>query len=117
MELRELSASLAEAIERFEEEEMGVRPSQVTVMVEEDLVMVHLKGILSPSERELARTDEGQATLQRFNTLLFNAGSVPSIKEQVCGTLKREVVDVQSTLSPLTGSLVVVFSLGEVLKA
>ena len=54
--------------------------------------------------------------MQRFNNLLFNEGSVPSIKDQVAQTLKRTVLDVQTSLSPLTGSLVVVFMLGGVLE-
>ena len=115
--LKQLSASLERAVEKFEEEEMGIRPGQVKVMMDEDLVMVHLKGVLSPSERALARTETGQAMLQRFNTLLFDAGSSPSIKEQVSQTLNREVLEVQTSLSPLTGSLVVLFPLGRALEA
>jgi len=111
-----LSASLAEAIARFEEEEMGIHPTSVNVMVEEDLVMVHLKEVLSPSERTLARTETGQAILQRFSARLFDGGSSPSIREQVSKTLEREVLDLQTTLSPLTGSLVAVFSLGGALE-
>ena len=111
--LDQLSASLAEAIARFEEEEMGVRPTRVKVLVEEDLVMVHLKEVLSPSERVLARTEAGQIILQKFNARLFDGGSSPSIREQISQALQRQVLDVQTTLSPLTGSLVAVFSLGE----
>ena len=110
--LERLSKALAQAIARFEEEQMGVRPADIRVLVEDDLVMVHLKGVLSPSERELARTEAGQAVLQRFNTMLFDGGSSPSIREQVSQALGRQVLDVQTTLSPLTGSLVVVFPLG-----
>ena len=112
MKTDELSTVLAEAIRTFEEEEMAVRPAQVTVMIGEELVLVHLTGVLSSSERALARTDIGQAVLMRFNTLLFNSGSDPSIKEQVSKALEREVIDVTTSLSPLTGSLIVVFSLG-----
>lgn len=110
--LEQLSASLAQAVARFEEEEMGIRPAGVKVLVEDDVVMVHLKDVLSPSERALARTEAGQAVLQRFNAMLFDGGSTPSIRQQVALALKREVLDVQTTLSPLTGSLVAVFSLG-----
>jgi uncharacterized protein YbcI len=110
--VEQLSASLAQAIALFEEEEMGVRPASVKVLVEDDLVMVHLKEVLSPSERVLARTETGQAVLQRFNAMLFDGGSSPSVREQISRALGREVLDVQTTLSPLTGSLVAVFPLG-----
>ena len=112
MELRELSADLEAAVARFEEQEMGIRPAQVSVVVQSELVMVHIKGVLTPSERALARSDAGQAILQRFTTLLFNSGSEPSIRQQVSDAVGREIEDVQATLSPLTGSLVVVFPLG-----
>ena len=113
MELAELSGHLCRVVARFEEEEMGRRPSEVRVIVEDELVLVHLKGVLSPSECDLAKTDTGQAILQRFNTLLFNAGSAPSVKQQVSEAVGGQVLDVQTTLSPLTGSLVVVFTLAE----
>jgi uncharacterized protein YbcI len=115
--LQKLSSSLAASIARFEEEEMGVKPARVTVMVEEDLVMVHLKEVLSLSERALASTESGQALLQRFNTSLINAGSFPSIRDQVSQALQREVVEVQISLSSLSGSLVIVFTLGQRLAA
>ena len=111
--VEELSASLAAAIGRFEAEEMGARATGVTVMLQDDLVVVHLKGVLSPSERDLAQTQFGQAILQRFNTMLFGAGSSPSIRAQVATSLGRQVADVQTALSPLTGSLVVVFELAQ----
>ncbi len=111
MKVEELSATLADVITKFEEEEMGITPSEVTVMVEGDLILVHLKEVLSPSERNLAQTATGQAVLQRFNNLLFDAGSRPSIREQVSQAVKRQVLEVQTSLSPLTGSLVVVLTL------
>ena len=111
--VEQLSSSLARIITCFEEEELGARPSRVTVMVEGDLVVVHLLEVLSPSERALARTEAGQTMLQRFNTLLFNSGSSPSAMEQVAQVLGREVIEVQTSLSALSGSLVVVFTLGE----
>lgn len=108
--VEELSASLAQVIGRFEAQEMGVTATRVSVVIQGDLVLVHLKGVLSPSERDLAQTQEGQAILQRFNNMLFGAGS-PSIREQVAASVGKPVVEVQTTLSPLTGSLVVLFTL------
>ncbi len=43
----------------------------------------------------------------------FNVGSTPPIKQQVSEAVERPVLDLQTSLSPLTGSLVVVFTLGE----
>jgi len=108
--VEELSASLAQVIGRFEAEEMGVTAARVSVVVEDDLVLVHLRGVLSPSERDLAQTREGQAILQRFNNMLFDAGS-PSIRQQVASSVEKPVLEVQTALSPLTGSLVVLFTL------
>jgi uncharacterized protein YbcI len=114
MDLKQLSDSLAARIASFREEDMGTRSGEVVVVVERDLCMIHIKEALSPSERILARSETGQALLQRFNNRLFNEGSEPSIKDEVASTLKRKVLDVQTSLSPLTGSLVVVFMLGQI---
>ncbi len=111
MKVEELSATLAAVIMKFEKEEMGVTPADVTVMIAGDLIVVHVKEVLSPSERILAQTATGQAVLQRFKKLLFEAGSNPSIREQVSQAVDRQVLEVQTSLSPLTGSLVVVLTL------
>ena len=113
MDLKQLSESLAARIASFRTEQMDASSGEVVVVVERDLCMVHIKEALSPSERILARSEGGQALLQRFNNRLFNEGSVPSIKDEVACTLKRKVLDVQTSLSPLTGSLVVVFMLDQ----
>jgi hypothetical protein len=84
--------------------------SATTLLVEEDLVVVRVKGVLPPSEE--APADVAQTILERFDKVLAGAGSSPSIKEQVSGALKREVVDVRTALSPITGSLVAMFLLG-----
>ena len=42
--------------------------------------------------------------------MLFGAGS-PSISQQVADSVGKPVVEVQTALSPLTGSLVVLFTL------
>ena len=84
--------------------------SATTLLVEEDLVVVRVKGVLPPSEE--APADVAQAIVERFNKVLVGAGSGPSIKEQISSALKREVVDVQTALSPITGSLVAMLLLG-----
>lgn len=111
MDVAQLSTTLAKIIARFQEQEMARPSPQVTAIVERDLVIVHMQEVLSPSERDLAQTDEGQVLLQRFNNLLFYEGSSPSVKEQVSRTMQREILDMQTSMSPLTGSLVVVFTL------
>jgi uncharacterized protein YbcI len=78
-----LSSVLAEAIAQFQEEEMGTRPAEVSMTVGEDLVMVHLKDVLTPSEHSLARTEAGQAVLQRFNTLRFNAAPSDKVQQSI----------------------------------
>ena len=50
--------AIRNAIIKFEQEFMGRGPDEVRAFVVKDLVVVRLKGVLTPAERQLAKTVE-----------------------------------------------------------
>jgi uncharacterized protein YbcI len=55
----EIEGAIRIAIIKFEQEFMGRGPDDVKTFVVRDLVVVRLKGVLTPAERQLAKTVEG----------------------------------------------------------
>jgi hypothetical protein len=53
---REIETAIRNAIIRFEQEFMGRGPEDVRVFIVRDLVVIRLKGVLTPAERQLAKT-------------------------------------------------------------
>ena len=106
----DLQVELGAILERFEREQMQVTPSKTTVAIVDNLLIAHLKDILSQAEKTLAATRDGQVLMQQFNEMLF-AHVWEELKMRAEQQLQRRVVDVQTTLSPQSGSIVAVFTL------
>ncbi len=106
-----LQAAIGDLVEQFERQEMGIRPSSVNVMVRGDVVIVHLKEVLPAPEKHLALTERGQDLVERFTTMLFKGGAEPSVEQLIADAMDRRVLDVQTAISPLTGSIVAMFEL------
>jgi uncharacterized protein YbcI len=108
-----LQRDIADLVEQFELEQMGIRPTSVNVMVRGDVVLVHLKEVLPAAEKHLALTERGQDLVSRFATMLFRGGAHPSLEQLISTAMGKPVLDVQTAISPLTGSIVAMFELGE----
>lgn len=109
----DLQRAIADLVERFEQQEMGIQPTSVNVMVRGDVVIVHLKEVLPAAEKHLALTERGQDLVSRFATMLFRGGAQPSVEQLIARAMDKRVIDVQTAISPLTGSIVAMFELGE----
>lgn len=70
----EIEGAIRIAIIKFEQEFMGRGPDDVKASVVRDLVVVRLKGVLTPAERQLAKTVEGVEMVKRLRQNLIALG-------------------------------------------
>lgn len=70
----EMEGAIRTAIIKFEQEFMGRGPDDVKAFVVRDLVVVRLKGVLTPAERQLAKTTEGVDMVKRLRQNLIAQG-------------------------------------------
>lgn len=70
----EIEAAIRNAIIKFEQEFMGRGPEDVRAYIVRDLVVVRLKGVLTPAERQLAKTAEGVDMVKRIRQTLIAQG-------------------------------------------
>jgi uncharacterized protein YbcI len=70
----EIEAAIRTAIIKFEQEFMGRGPDDVRAFIVRDLVVVRLKGVLTPAERQLAKTAEGVDMVKRLRQNLIAQG-------------------------------------------
>ena len=66
--------SIRNAVIKFEQEFMGRGPDEVRALVARDLVVVRLKGVLTPDERQLAKTAEGIEMVKQLRQNLIAQG-------------------------------------------
>lgn len=102
--------AIRNAIIKFEQEFMGRGPDDVRASIVRDLVVVRLKGVLTPAERQLAKTAEGVEMVKQLRQNLIAQGR-DKLSEQVGEITKAKVLGVFTDIDAQLGERVFVFTL------
>lgn len=102
--------AIRNAIIKFEQEFMGRGPNDVRAHIVRDLVVVRLKGVLTPAERQLAKTTEGVEMVKRLRQNLIAQGR-EKLCEQVSEITRSKVTGVFTDIDVQLSELVFVFTM------
>jgi len=108
----EVEASLANAIIQFEKDQLGRGPTEARVFIIEDMILVRLRGVLTPAEVRLAQTAEGHGLIKQVRRQLLE-GSRPLLEALVEERTGSQVVSLHTDISAKTGERIIVFALAE----
>jgi uncharacterized protein YbcI len=104
----EISASLIQ----FEKDFMGRGPKETKAYIIEDMVLVRLKGVLTPAEQQLAKNAEGTELIKRLRSNLLEQA-----RELLSGTIEKitglGVTSLYTDISTKTGERIILFTLQE----
>ena len=108
----DLEAEISRAVIHFEKEFMGRGPVETRTYLLGDLIVVRLKGVLTPAEQRLAKSKSprsGYLLKQVRNELL--ASGRPQLEALLKDILNVRVQSIHTDISTKTGERVIVFSL------
>jgi uncharacterized protein YbcI len=108
----DLEAEISRAVVHFEKEFMGRGPVETRTYLLGDLIVVRLKGVLTPAEQRLAKSKSprsGYLLKQVRNELL--ASGRPLLEALLKDILNVRVQSIHTDISTKTGERVIVFSL------
>lgn len=108
----EIESAIRIAIIKFEQEFMGRGPDDVRTFVVRDLVVVRLKGVLTPAERQLAKTVEGVDMVKRLRQNLIALGR-DKLCEQVSEITGAKTLALFTDIDVQLGERIFVFSLDQ----
>ncbi|CAI4034202.1 hypothetical protein DNFV4_04646 [Nitrospira tepida] len=106
----EVEAAVRNAIIKFEQEFMGRGPDDVRAFIVRDILLVRLKGVLTPAERQLAKTVEGIDMVKRLRQNLIAQGR-DRLCEQVGEITGAKVIALFTDIDTYVGERVLVFTL------
>lgn len=112
----QLEAEITKAIIQLEREHLGRGPQEARTWIIQDLVLIRLKGVLTPAEEKLARDTEGKNLIKQVRTQLIE-GARPILEEIVRNITGVSVVSLHSDISTKTGERIIVLTLAEDLEA
>ena len=111
----QMEAQISNALISFEKEHMGRGPLEAKTYLIQDIVLIRLKGVLTPAERHLAKDDEGIQLIKQVRTkLLENAHEM--LKEIIKGITGISPVSLHTDISTKTGERFIITTLSEDLE-
>ena len=108
----ELEASFTREIVRLEKEYLGRGPADARTYLVNDIVVVRLRGILTPAEEKLSESKEGRSLVKEARRQLFET-SRPILEGFVREILDAELIDLFADISTSTGEGIIVLTVSK----
>ncbi len=109
----QLEAEISDAIVKFELDYMGRGPEEARTYIIDDLVIVRLRGVLTPAERQLAGVDgtpQGRTLVKEIRRELIEKAR-PLLEAIIRDVTGQDVRSLHTDISTQIGERIIVFSL------
>jgi len=106
---------IAQVASAFEQQRSGHTPKSVNVVLNEDMLVIAMRGVLSPAEKALARSPAGAAQIQEYHRQLFANASDP-LRQELKKIIGVEVGEATAEIETITGAVTHAFVTGAVVQ-
>ncbi len=106
----EAESAIRNAVIKFEQEFMGRGPEDVKAFIIKDIVLVRLKGVLTPAERQLAKTADGVEMVRRLRQNLIAQGR-EKLCQQIDDIAGTKTIGLFTDIDTQIGERIIVFTL------
>lgn len=111
----QMEAEISNAMIQFEKDHMGRGPKESRTYIIDDMILIRLKGVLTPAEQQLAKNTEGAELIKkvRANLLEQSRGLLSETIEKITSF---QVQSLHTDVSTRNGERVIIFTLSENLE-
>jgi uncharacterized protein YbcI len=109
----ETEAEISEALIKFEREYMGRGPEEARTYIIDDLVIVRLRGVLTPAEKHLVKSEaagHGRSLIKQVRMELLEKAR-PLLEVLIKDITGQNIKSLHTDISTVTGERIIVFSL------
>jgi uncharacterized protein YbcI len=111
----QIEADISTAITQFEREHLGRGPKESRSFIIQDMILVRLKGVLTPAEEQLAAEKDGAQLIKQVRMRLIES-SRALLETMIREKTGAEIVSVHTDISSRTGERVFVLCLNKNLE-
>ncbi|KGR76984.1 DUF2294 domain-containing protein [Ureibacillus sinduriensis] len=111
-----LEAEISKVLTHWEKNYLGRGSVSVKSDILRDMVVVVLRGILTPAEYSVCKDKEGLLSIKEMRNTLVESG-IDELKEAITNLTGLEVLSFYTDISTVTGERVMVFKLSEDLQS
>ena len=112
----EIEGLIRNAIIKFEQEFMGRGPEDVRAFIVRDIILVRLKGVLTPAERQLAKSEDGIEMVKQVRQTLIAQGR-KKLCEEVDEITGMKATALFTDIDTYIGERIIVFTLDQDLES
>jgi len=105
----EIEAELTQAIVKFEKDFLGRGPLDARTFFINDMILIRLKGVITPAERKLAESRDGQILVKETRRQLLETCR-PLIEEIVQEIIGYKIISLHTDMSTRTGERILVLT-------
>ena len=105
----EVEDEFSKAIVKFEKEYLGRGPLEARTFLIDDMVLIRLRGVITPAERKLAESHEGLLLVKETRRQLFES-SRPLIEEITKQIVGCKIISLHTDMSAKTDERVIVLT-------
>ncbi|WP_332629392.1 DUF2294 domain-containing protein [Halalkalibacter flavus] len=105
-----LEASISKSLTQWEKDFLGRGSVSVKTDILRDMIIVTLKGVLTPAEYALCQKDEGRISIKKVRCELVESGR-DALGELIQEIVGIEVITLHTDISTKTGERLMVFKL------
>ncbi len=105
----QLEAKLSEAVSKFEFEYMGRGPKLIRTHIINDMILIRLTGVLSPSEQKLTDNLQGIELLKKLRSTLFEGGR-EYLESFITDIIDVNIISTHFDISTKTGEKIIVIT-------
>lgn len=111
----QLEADITAAITQFERDHLGRGPKEARTFIIQDMILIRLKGVLTPAEEQLATEPDGAQLIKQIRMRLIES-SRPHLEQIIQEKTGAAVTSVHTDISSKTGERVFVLCLNKNLE-
>src|SRR5437867_9551575 len=112
----EVESAIRNAVIKFEQEFMGRGPEDVRAFIVRDIILVRLKGVLTPAERQLAKSEDGIEMVKRVRQTLIAQGR-KKLCEEISAITGVKATALFTDIDTHIGERIIVFVLDQDLES
>ena len=106
----QLEAKISEAVSKFELEYMGRGPKLIRTYRINDMIIIRLSGVLSPSEQKLTDNPQGVELFKKVRSTLFEGGR-GYLETLITDIINVAIVSTHSDISTKTGEKIIIITI------
>lgn len=106
----EIEAAISEAMVGFEIDCMGRGPKEARSHIIDDLILVRLKGVLTPAEQQLAKRADGVELIKKMRSTLIESARA-QLSTMISDISGGKVLDILTDINTTSGERIFIFLL------